>query len=258
MGRYRYSYTSIVRYSNTVSHHSFMLRAVPMITSWQHIVERDLQLLSGAVVNEGGDAFGNAMQYGYFGAKHDIFVVSSVGVVECGEYLEVELEPAAIYVVESALTHADEAIISLVQELRGDVQENFLELSMRIAGAIYERMCYVPRVTTMESTAAESYAMRKGVCQDYAHVMLSVCRAMGIYARYVVGFVIGTGETHAWVEVSSEGVWYGIDPTHNARVGSGYIKVAHGRDAHDCSVIRGLYRGDVIQESDVRVTVEQV
>ncbi len=79
-----------------------------------------------------------------------------------------------------------------------------------------------------------------------------------LHARYVMGYVIGEGETHAWVEVWSDGAWYGVDPTHNCVVESGYIKVAHGRDAADCSVVRGMRKGVSATASQVRVVVEEI
>ena len=65
----------------------------------------------------------------------------------------------------------------------------------------------------------------KGVCQDYSHILIALCRKYKIPARYVVGMIIGEGATHAWVEVYYDGCWYGLDPTHNKEVDDYFIKI---------------------------------
>lgn len=89
--------------------------------------------------------------------------------------------------------------------------------------------------------AYEAYALKKGVCQDYAHLMLCLMREFNIPCRYVNGFIEGEGQTHAWFDVLVDGYWHGFDPTHNRKIEYGYISLAHGRDAADCSVSRGVF-----------------
>ena len=83
-----------------------------------------------------------------------------------------------------------------------------------------------------------------GVCQDYAHILLSLLRIEKIPCRYVSGLAFETGETHAWVEVFDGGHWTGIDPTQNRLIGDHYIKLCHGRDYSDCPIERGIYIGN--------------
>lgn len=99
----------------------------------------------------------------------------------------------------------------------------------------------------MRTTAAEALAAGRGVCQDYAHVMLAVCRILGLPARYVSGHLLGKGGSHAWVEVlkpapglrtSVADAW---DPTHDRRVGIEYLTVAVGRDSADVVSLSGTY-----------------
>ena len=95
------------------------------------------------------------------------------------------------------------------------------------------------------------------MCQDYTHIMLGLCRQLGIPARYVAGFMIGEGATHAWLEVYARGHWIGIDPTNNRIVDDMYIKMSEGRDASDCIVDKGLFFGNVQQKQSVFVKVTQ-
>lgn len=253
---YRYSYQTIVRYSTPVSHHHFMLRAVPLELAQQRILESALHLLSPAEVSYDNDAFGNKIQYGSINERHDMFVVASNGVVECDRYMIAEAKPLPIFLVQTKLTICDENIAHFGASTPKEGTP--LEQALALSEHIYLNIKYTPGVTSVYSSAADCLKLKQGVCQDYAHLLLSLCRERAIYARYVVGFVVGTGETHAWVEVYSDGVWYGVDPTHNLLIEYGYIKVAHGRDASDCSVTRGVHRGKSSQRTEVNVVVEQV
>ena len=113
-------------------------------------------------------------------------------------------------------------------------------------------------VSKTETIASEALARKQGVCKDYAHILIAMCRANGIYSRYVNGFLMGEGATHAWVEFFDNDGWYAIDPTHNRMIDYGYIKVAHGRDAGDCSLNRGVFNGTTNQLTEIRVIVEEI
>ena len=102
--------------------------------------------------------------------------------------------------------------------------------------------------TTVATTAAEAYALRRGVCQDIAHVMLTVCRLAGIPARYVSGHLLGEqGGSHAWVEVlvpDGPGARaLAFDPTNGCRAGGRHLPVAVGRDYADVAPTSGVYTG---------------
>ena len=88
--------------------------------------------------------------------------------------------------------------------------------------------------------------------------MIGFCRRCGIPARYVCGFMEGTGETHAWVEVYDGYSWIGFDPTNDCRIIYGYVKLAHGRDASDCPVSRGIYNGQALQQTQISVTLKEI
>ena len=109
----------------------------------------------------------------------------------------------------------------------------------------------------MLTTASDVMRHRKGVCQDYAHLMTALCRMAGMPARYVCGLMKGEGQTHAWVEVHDGQCWYAFDPTNDTAIASGYIKLAHGRDALDCPVSRGTYLGVSTEETFISVKVQE-
>jgi transglutaminase-like putative cysteine protease len=102
-------------------------------------------------------------------------------------------------------------------------------------------MKYTQGATTTSTTAGEALALGKGVCQDFAHILIALCRLSGILARYTAGFMEGEGSAHAWVEYYENGSWRAVDPTHNRLVETGYIKLSHGWDFGDCSIERGVF-----------------
>lgn len=256
MSRYSYSYQTIVRYGELITHHHFLLRCQPREDCGTTVLEQNIDLLTSANVTGWTDIFGNRVLYGSMITPHDIFVVATNGVVDCGEYRMVDPSPSPMYRSFTSKTQASGEIsqFGAVTPCEGSPLEQVIKLSQRL----HSNMSYIPGVTSAESSAAESFSIGAGVCQDYAHLLISLARDRGIKARYVAGLVVGTGETHAWVEVYSDGVWYGVDPTHNVVVGEGYIKLSHGRDAGDCSVSRGTHRGAGFHTTEVKVVVTKI
>jgi len=155
--------------------------------------------------------------------------------------------PADDWLVEpSALTGADERIQDAARELAAGADWG-LPLADHINDWVYKSMTYRHGVTGVRTTAAQALALGVGVCQDYAHVMLAVCRACGLPSRYVSGHMIGQGGTHAWVEVvlpaegGRDAIAWAFDPTHVSRAGLGYVKIAAGRDYADVPPTSGTY-----------------
>jgi len=121
------------------------------------------------------------------------------------------------------------------------------KLATTINSFVSQHMRYVPDVTTVETTAAEAFAQGTGVCQDYAHIMIALCRLCGIPARYVSGHLLGEGGTHAWLEVIEPAPGTGLahvagfDPTHDRRTTLNYVFVAAGRDYADVAPTSGQF-----------------
>lgn len=137
----------------------------------------------------------------------------------------------------------------------------------QVMAFIFENFEYSPGATQVESTVAEVFAHKSGVCQDFAHLMIAFCRVVGIPARYVSGYfyvetpLSGTASdntaSHAWVECYLPGIgWVGYDPTHNRRVCERYIKLAVGRDYADVRPLAGTFRGEALADMEVSVTVQ--
>jgi transglutaminase-like putative cysteine protease len=152
------------------------------------------------------------------------------------------------YLVEpTRLTAADERIERAADEL-AEKAEWGLALADRINDWVYQSITYKGGVTGVRTTASEALAQGFGVCQDYAHIMLAVCRAAELPSRYVSGHLVGQGGTHAWVEVvlpvddaSGDAIAWAFDPTHASRGGLEYVTIAVGADYSDVAPTSGTY-----------------
>ena len=151
---------------------------------------------------------------------------------------------SAYYLQPTTLTLPNRQIKSIARELQQTAHTPF-ELAQSINDYVYSVMQYEAGVTTVETTAAEALEIEHGLCQDYSHVMLAICRTAGLAARYVSGHLLGEGGSHAWVEVllpTDNGLSaYAFDPTNNRRPHLGYITVAVGRDYRDVSPTSGSF-----------------
>jgi len=152
------------------------------------------------------------------------------------------------YLLEpSRLTIADERLRRVADDLSASAPWG-LELAGRINDWVHRSMTYELGVTGVRTTAAEALARGAGVCQDYAHVMLAICRACGLPSRYVSGHLLGQGGTHAWVEVvlptndgTGDAIAWPFDPTQASRGGLGYVTIAVGGDYSDVAPTSGTY-----------------
>lgn len=128
---------------------------------------------------------------------------------------------------------------------------------------IFKNFTYTKGITTIETTVDEILEQKKGVCQDFAHILLQILRSLSIPCRYVSGYICpnkngmrGEGATHAWVDAWIPGSgWTGIDPTNNVWVTNNHIKLAVGRNFSDCTPVKGSFKGPAKQELFVLVSV---
>jgi transglutaminase-like putative cysteine protease len=135
------------------------------------------------------------------------------------------------------------------------------------AAAIHRDFIYDGEATSVRTTVEESVTLRRGVCQDFAHVLVALCRRAGIPARYVSGYihaggnseVLGAEASHAWAEayLGPHG-WVGLDPTNDVLIGDAFVRIGVGRDYRDVSPVRGVYKGADSGTLSVGVAMEAV
>jgi transglutaminase-like putative cysteine protease len=143
------------------------------------------------------------------------------------------------------LTTVDAELDELIGELRATHLDGG-ELAAAACQRVFELMEYAHDITTVRTTAAEAFAKRSGVCQDYAHILLTVTRGLGLASRYVSGQLLGVGGSHAWVEVlvpdgRGHARVLALDPTHGRVAGMTYLTIAVGRDYADIAPVSGTY-----------------
>jgi transglutaminase-like putative cysteine protease len=216
------------------------------------------------------DFYGNTIHYFSVLPPHDFLEIRTAALVETGPG-DYPVEPKdsvnlfdytsqCKYIVFSAAAQAFAAAM-----VRDDPDLPKMVLAEKICRAINAQFQYRKGVTTVYSTVEQVLEQKSGVCQDFAHVMISVCRLLGLPARYVSGYVWDgnrdsdqEGASHAWCEALDEAnqKWAGFDPTHHTlKVDERYIKIGHGRDYSDIPPVKGTYKGRAEESLQVKVFV---
>ena len=248
-----YEYTTEVRFGREVGLHNILLRCLPARTTFQQCLCEELVLSEGFWHEEGTDGLGNRIVTGGTSMPHKELAYCVRGAVEVDTYCIPDPSPHPAYLFPTALTTTTRDMAALLPQDDGC---GFLDFCLYITHAVHHHIAYTPGVTDMHTTAGEAFGTRRGVCQDYAHVMIALLRKAGIPARYVCGLMAGEGQTHAWVEAHDGNCWYAFDPTNDTAVAYGYIKLAHGRDVADCPVSRGMYTGLTTEETTIKAIVK--
>lgn len=131
-----------------------------------------------------------------------------------------------------------------------------------LTAAVHGAIQYEKGATTVKTIAAEALEIGKGVCQDYAHVMIAAARCIGIPARYISGYLFSPSApemaSHAWVDLFIDNVgWLSFDPTHNCPQSGRHVRVGIGRDYADVPPTRGVYKGNAKEKMEVQVKVHE-
>ena len=265
-------YSMAIEFSSPVRNHYFLLRCVPSTSPCQRVASSSLTVWPEAKLYSYTDSFANACHMGSVLHPHMEFAIHMRATVEShySEGLRGECSP--LYKSDTQLTRtSDEMLLFLDDALRdfggaaalrttpvGDT----LAFAEFLSKRLFSYLDYIPGETTIATSASQAFAMKRGVCQDYAHIFASLCRKTGIAARYVCGTSTGEGATHAWAEVyvpeQGGGRWVGIDPTRNRFCDDGYVVLSRGRDFRDCQIDRGVLSGFASQTMSVFVKTEQM
>ena len=259
------------------------VRLRPVDDSAQKCHGFDLRISpAGGAVRDYLDYFGNRVYYFDLAASHNELVIEAESQVETKSDSQRPAIPAVpspgrlgaqlpSQIYSEFL--ADSHYVPLSVELWRETQDVFVEQgrqevwqdALRLGQHVFKTFKYKPHSTGVHTLATDALKLRTGVCQDYAHVMLGLCRTVGIPARYVSGYFFNRsrrpGEieaSHAWVEVLIPGYgWAAYDPTHDRIADERYVKIAAGRDYADIRPVSGTYRGAPTRELRVEVMVRE-
>lgn len=248
-------------FDRPVEKHRFTLKCIPYTSERQEILDLCTDVYPKEFLSQSDDSFGNHCIFGYSEGQHDHFSVAVTGRARTGLSLS---EPAGedyqigLYKYQTDCTRPGPCIRSFADQFHfSDTDASFYKAKMFMA-ALYERFQYVPGSTSIRTTAEQALDLGMGVCQDYSHILLSLCRLERIPCRYVVGMLMGEGLSHAWVEICQDGRWIALDPTNNLVVDDQHIKISAGRDYRDCIINQGLFVGQTTQHQEILVRVQEV
>lgn len=242
-------------YSEPVTECHYTLKCLPQNTDMQQIHELTIELSPVTDYQRDSDSFGNLTIYGNYYVPHTRFTVTVKGIAET--WLSVSQREAGnteLFRYPHGLNRAGAGIRAYHSRLSIPTQSHY-EAALYLMRCLHRDFTYVQGVTTMDTSAEAAWQLGKGVCQDYAHILIALCHLSGIPARYVTGMMVGEGHSHAWVEILDHGHWYALDPTNNCIAADTYIKIGHGRTAKDCMLNKGIIKGGGCQHQTVTVTV---
>lgn len=289
------------RYDPRVNSAQHLAHVLPVSTAAQTVEYAHLDIdPTPDVLAQHGDGFGNRCVYFSVATEHAQLQVRASSRVITHPQARIEpnrsmswewsaeqfhyragapWDPASPFVFDSPYVQADEVFKDFAMP-SFEAQRPTLSAAIDLMQRLHRHMRYVSRSTDINTPAHVALQTREGVCQDFAHILLSCLRAMGLAARYVSGYLLttappgqprllGADASHAWVSVwvplgegsdpAGAGVWVDLDPTNDRwgmnSPGEDYVSVATGRDFGDVSPLRGVLFGGSRHELDVCVAV---
>ena len=272
----RFAYAAAVRESVNE------LRAAPVTDHRQTLVDYRVTTTPSARVHSSVDYWGTRVDA--FGVRepHTELEVVAEATVEtrwstppiATASLEALTDPAfreahVEYLSPSAHTRGADGVAAEAVRQAETVDPDVVSVVLALHRSVGSTIAYRPGSTYVGVEVEEVLRCGQGVCQDFAHLLVALCRSRGIPARYVSGYFFAvddaTGlagdaevvqvQTHAWVEVAVPGVgWWALDPTNRQEVGERHIKIGHGRDYDDVPPLKGVFSGP--QAHELEVTVE--
>jgi transglutaminase-like putative cysteine protease len=292
--RYRIRHETLYEYAADVVHSHHLLHLVPRPAPYQECLDHVIEVVPAnhRRVNE-LDAFGNPMVRIELAAPHRELRVTSEMQIEVHARPAVlpetteawdEVRDAFAYhgawpardQLEAARFRHESPHVRVKQSFTDysaacfPAGQPLLECAEKLSTKLHREIRYVPGVTNISTATTEVLEKRRGVCQDFAHLMIACLRSRGLPARYVSGYLrtnatvadgkeklVGDNATHAWVSVWSPPYgWIDFDPTNGCFAGTDHVAVAWGRDFGDVSPLRGVILGGAQHQLSVTVLVE--
>jgi len=284
--------TTTCGYASPVAYARHVLRLTPVSREGERVQVAALQILPEPVHRrEGQDFFGNRLTWLEVEEPHDTLTVKLAArvAVDAPPIPEPSSTPAWEAVRDEAFAVSDigplspahflfpSRMISLDPEIRDYVRESFppgrpiLEAAIELIHRLKADITYEIGATTVTTTPPMSFALRRGVCQDFAHIMISGLRGIGLPAAYVSGFLRsappsdgtrlqGSEAMHAWVMLwcGESAGWIGLDPTNAILAAEDHVSLAIGRDYTDVAPVDGVILGSGRQRMGVSVNVTPV
>jgi transglutaminase-like putative cysteine protease len=263
----RVEHTTEFGYDDQIAEAYTELRLRPLEGGGQHCSSFRLATEPpGLRVREYRDHFGNDVHHFDVLESHDRLSVTAVSEVMTADWFGGDRRQPTPLEFYDYLSPTDYAPFAggVTDLVAGDAGSGSgAERAHTLMDAVRDELVYEPGATDVQTRADEVLALGRGVCQDFAHVLLAACRSVGIPARYVSGYLYDqtlTGDnaaSHAWVDIwDEERGWLALDPTHDREQTEAYVRVAVGRDYADVPPTRGVFKGTASETLSVRVGLQ--
>jgi transglutaminase-like putative cysteine protease len=267
--RIRVSHETIYRYDAPPKGVIQTLRMTPRNHDGQYVVDWRIDVSADVRVDAQEDAFGNITHTFTADGLIDTLRLHVEGEIETQDSHgvmrgTVEHFPPSLFLRPTPLTAPDAAITELARDVAAGGAGNPLGLLHALLARINQEITFDTDPTHTATTAAEAFALKRGVCQDLTHVFVAAAREIGFPARYVSGYfhradgVVRQDAGHAWAEahVSDLG-WVAFDPANGICATDAYIRVAVGLDYLGAAPVRGTRYGGGTEQLSVTVVVDQ-
>lgn len=259
---------TIYRYDQPVSGVIQTLRLTPRNHDGQYITHWRVDISADCPLTSHTDAFGNTTHTFTADGPLDELVVHVEGVAEIEDTAgiikgTIERFPPSLFLRETNLTQADDAIRSFAADFSGN-DDDRLALLHNMLRALHRDIIFDPDPTHTATTAPEAFALKRGVCQDISHIFIAAARSLGIPARYVSGYfrradgVVDQEAGHAWTEAFIPDLgWVAFDPTNGISATDAHLRVAVGLDYLSAAPVRGTRYGGSGEDLTVQIRVDQ-
>ncbi|MBB5048884.1 transglutaminase-like putative cysteine protease [Rhodopseudomonas rhenobacensis] len=266
--RLRIAHSTIYRYEPPASGVIQILRMTPGSHDGQYVANWQIDVSTDSRLDMHHDAFGNVTHVLTYGPIADL-TIRVEGLIETQDTGGIlrgtdERFPPSLFLRSSPLTEADPAMTGFVRELHAETGDDVLGFLHALMMKINEHMTFDADPTNSGTSAADAFALKRGVCQDYAHIFIACARHRGVPARFVAGhFLRSDGMVdqqagHAWAEAHVPDLgWIGFDPANAICTTDAHARVAIGLDYLGAAPVRGTRYGGGTETLTVEVTVDQ-
>ncbi len=261
------SHETVYRYETPARGVIQNLRLTPRNHDGQYVVNWRIDVPENCQLDQHIDAFGNIGHvFTVEGPLQElrVLVEGEVETQETGGVVTGTIErfPPSLYLRETPLTRIDPAIAAFAREVRQEAGEDRLPTLHALLKRAHDELVYEVGPTQATTTAAEAFALKRGVCQDLTHIFIAAARSLGIPARYVGGHchradgVSDQEAGHAWAEAHVEGLgWVAFDTANGMCATDAHVRVAVGLDYLGAAPVRGSRYGGGAETMEVAVNV---
>jgi len=266
--RLRIAHTTTYRYEPAASGVIQILRMTPGSHDGQYVANWQIDVSTDSRLDTHEDAFGNVTHVLTHGAISDL-TIHCEGLVETHDTGGVlkgtdERFPPSLFLRPTPLTDLNPAMTAFVREMRAEAGSDVLGFLHALMVQVYEHMTFDEDPTNSTTSASEAFALKRGVCQDYAHILIACARAGGVPARFVSGHflrsdgMVNQQAGHAWAEAFVPDLgWIGFDAANGICTTDAHARVAIGLDYLGAAPVRGTRYGGGNETLTVAVKVDQ-